>query len=242
MKIFSKTKKSKNFFRLSFLTTSLLTLVVLFFILAMPAFALDTGLEFGRFTGLGSQDIRITIMKIVRIVLGFVGIIAILIILYAGFVWLTSGGNAEKIDTAKRILRNAVIGLIIIFSAFAIVSFIISQLESALGIRGGGGGQPGACENCGHLGAGIIERVYPEPGARNVVRNTNIMVTFKVNMKPDTIIKPDESNPGCASLPCAGQLDSNNVKIYRVNDTETGKLNDNQVTAATQDGKLLSLP
>ena len=193
MKIFSKTKKSKNFFRLSFLTTSLLTLVVLFFILAMPAFALDTGLEFGRFTGLGSQDIRITIMKIIRIVLGFVGIIAILIILYGGFVWLTSGGNAEKVETAKRILRNAVIGLIIIFSAFAIVSFIISQLETALGIGGGGpGGPPSPCENCGHLGSGIIESVYPAPGARNVSRNTNIVVNFKVPMNATTII--DDTN------------------------------------------------
>ncbi|HLC89998.1 MAG TPA: TrbC/VirB2 family protein, partial [Patescibacteria group bacterium] len=193
MKIFSKTKKSKNFFRLSFLTTSLLTLVVLFFILAMPAFALDTGLEFGRFTGLGSQDIRITIMKIIRIVLGFVGIIAILIILYGGFVWLTSGGNAEKVETAKRILRNAVIGLIIIFSAFAIVSFIISQLETALGIGGGGpGGPPSPCENCGHLGSGIIESVYPAPGARNVSRNTNIVVNFKVQMNATTII--DDTN------------------------------------------------
>ena len=236
MENFSKTKSFPQFSNWQ-LTTGVLTLVVLFLVLASPVFALDTGLEFGRLTGLSSQDIRITIMKIIRVILGLVGLTAIIIIMYGGYVWMTSGGNAEKVDTAKRILRNAVIGLIIIFSAFAIVSFIIRQLEFALGIRGGGGGQPGACENCGHLGAGIIERVYPEPGARNVVRNTNIMVTFKVNMKPDTIIKPDESNPGCASLPCAGQLDSNNVKIYRVNDTETGKLNDNQVTAATQDGK-----
>jgi hypothetical protein len=44
---------------------------------------------------------------------------------------MTSAGNPEQIDKAKRILRNAAIGLVIILSAFSIVSFIINALENA---------------------------------------------------------------------------------------------------------------
>src|SRR3989344_4352022 len=100
-------------------TISFLTLVVIFVFGVMPALAqLQTGLEYGTYTGLGTQDIRITIMKIIRIFLGLVGIIAIILIMYGGYVWMTSAGNPEKVEQAKKILRNAAIGLLIIFSAF----------------------------------------------------------------------------------------------------------------------------
>src|SRR3989344_8452589 len=77
--------------------------------LALAA-TIDTGIQFGTYTGLGSEDIRVTIMNVVRVALGFLGVLAILLILYGGFVWMTAGGNAERVDTAKRILVNAVIG------------------------------------------------------------------------------------------------------------------------------------
>ena len=58
-----------------------LALAVIFVFAILPAIALaQFGLEYGTLTGLGSEDLRVTIMKIVRIVLGLVGIIAIIII------------------------------------------------------------------------------------------------------------------------------------------------------------------
>ena len=87
-----------------------LALVVLFLTLAPPVLAIETGLGFGTITGLGTQDIRITIMKIVRIILGFVGVIAISIIIYAGYIWMTSAGNSERIEKAKKILIGAPVG------------------------------------------------------------------------------------------------------------------------------------
>ncbi len=219
-------------------TIVFLTLAVLFLFLAPPVLALDTGLEYGTYTGLGVQDLRISIMKIVRVILGFVGVIAILIILYGGYTWMTSAGNPEKIEKAKKILTNAVIGLVIIFSAFAIVSFIIRALQEATGIFGPppGGGPPAGCENCGHLGSGIIQSVYPEPGARDVARNTKIMVTFKVEMKPETII--DGAPATCsAAVPCSGNLVSNNVLIFPTSQKEAAKLTNAQVRASSNDGK-----
>ena len=68
--------------------------------------------------GLGGQDIRLTIARIIRALLGLLGIIAVGIMLYGGFVYMTAGGNEEKIGTAKKILINGVIGLVIILSSF----------------------------------------------------------------------------------------------------------------------------
>lgn len=80
---------------------------------------------------LGGQDIRITIAKIIRVILGLLGIIAMGIVLYGGFVYMTSGGNEEKVAQAKKIIINGIIGLAIILSAFSIASFIINSLAGA---------------------------------------------------------------------------------------------------------------
>lgn len=81
--------------------------------------------------GLPDTDIRITIARIVRIALGLLGIVALCLMIYAGFVWMTAAGNEDRIAEAKKILINATIGLIIILSAYAIVSFVMSKLVEA---------------------------------------------------------------------------------------------------------------
>ena len=109
--------------------------VALFALTVMPALAqpLETGINYGTFTGLGTKDLREGVMAIVRILLGFLGIIAIIIMLYGGFVWMTSAGNEEKVGQAKKIITSGIIGLIIIFVSFAIAQFVITQLITATG-------------------------------------------------------------------------------------------------------------
>lgn len=82
--------------------------------------------------GTGGTDIRVFIVNIVRFFLTFVGIIAVIMIMYGGFIWMTSAGDASKVDRAKRILISASIGLIITLSAFAIVTFVINTTSGAL--------------------------------------------------------------------------------------------------------------
>lgn len=113
---------------------TIMTLGVIFALTAVPALAdLDVGLDYGTYTGLGTKDIREGVMAIVQALLGFLGIIAIIIILYGGFVWLTSAGNEEKVSQAKKIITSGIIGLIIIFVSYAIASFVITQLMEATG-------------------------------------------------------------------------------------------------------------
>ena len=106
---------------------------------AASVFAQDAQLNFGlkpvaEGTGLGGQDIRITIAKIIRAVLGLLGIIALGVMLYGGFMYMTSAGEEEKILTAKKALTNGVIGLVIILSSLALVQFILNKLGEATGM------------------------------------------------------------------------------------------------------------
>ncbi|MBI4090881.1 MAG: hypothetical protein HY422_02555 [Candidatus Komeilibacteria bacterium] len=84
------------------------------------------------FAGFSSQDIKTTIENIVRIIVGFLGIITIIIILAGGFKWMTSGGNEDKISEAKKLISAGVVGLVVVLAAYAISSFVINSLTGAV--------------------------------------------------------------------------------------------------------------
>jgi hypothetical protein len=77
-------------------------------------------------------DPKVIIANIVRIILGFLGFIFILLVLYSGFRWMTSEGNEKTIDAAKSTIRSATIGLVLVLTGFAIASFISSNLQRAV--------------------------------------------------------------------------------------------------------------
>lgn len=89
------------------------------------------GMEYGKATGLGEADVRFTTARIISAALGLLGTVALVLILYAGFMWMTAGGDDEKTGSAKKILYAAVIGLIIILAAYSITRFVMSQLFKA---------------------------------------------------------------------------------------------------------------
>lgn len=82
-------------------------------------------------TGLGEQDPRIIAASVINVLLGFLGIIAVVLIIYAGFLWMTAAGNEDQITKAKNLMVAAVIGLVIILAAFAIANFVLNQLVRA---------------------------------------------------------------------------------------------------------------
>ncbi len=73
-------------------------------------------------------DIPTFLGKILGSVLGFTGTIFFVLMIVAGLIWMTSAGNDERVKHAKQILIAAVIGLIIVMSAYAITSFIGTNL------------------------------------------------------------------------------------------------------------------
>lgn len=76
---------------------------------------------------LGSADLKETVLNIITFVLGLLGLIAVIMILYGGFVWLTAGGNEDKVGSAKKIISAAIVGLIVILLSWAIVTFVVNS-------------------------------------------------------------------------------------------------------------------
>lgn len=240
----------KKFFQPQSGTALKIATVAIFIIVTVAVFVMFYGRVFAQAslgieaigsTGLGTRDLKDLIMTVVQILLGFLGIVAVIIILYGGYLYMTSEGEPDKIDKAKKVIINAVIGLAIILSAFAIVTYVINRLQEITQEEAGPSG-PGTTINGGALGGGVLEAVYPEPGANNVSRNTLIMVMFNEEMNAETII--NQTNPvGCLNVPpnvtcgiIAGDNDNPNVKV--INQTESGGfLNADQVIVMTSDNK-----
>ena len=68
------------------------------------------------------------VVFLVRAVLGFMGLVFLVLIIYAGIKWMTSGGNSPTIEDAKKIITNAVIGLAIVAFSFAITQFVFNVI------------------------------------------------------------------------------------------------------------------
>mgnify|MGYP001592247399 CR=1 FL=1 len=88
---------------------------------------------FGQDTGMSSTDPRVIAARLIKMAMGFVGIIVLIMILGSGLMFMTAGGDEEKTSQAKRTFFNAIIGLIIILSAYSIVTFVLNALTTASG-------------------------------------------------------------------------------------------------------------
>jgi|SRR3989338_3039906 len=79
-------------------------------------------------TQIGTGDIATDVGTIVNYFLTFTGIIAVLFIVYGGFLYITSAGDPEKAKKGKTILIYSIIGIVIIVLAFSVVNSVIANL------------------------------------------------------------------------------------------------------------------
>ena len=135
----------KGFFIIAVLPTA-------YYLLLVSHSALAQGIDLPTVSNLSTKPLADTAVSIINAFLGLVGIIALGIFVYGGYLWMFSAGDPKKLLLAKKVLISAVIGLIIILSSWAIVNFIIN------GATGGGGG-----------GGPVVVAPPPLPGASNFV-------------------------------------------------------------------------
>lgn len=81
---------------------------------------------------LGTKEVRNIVYGIINIALGFLAIIATLVILLGGYRMLTSGGDADKTQAARSQIVGGIIGLLIILAAYIISRFILSSLQGQI--------------------------------------------------------------------------------------------------------------
>jgi len=76
----------------------------------------------------GQASLPETIGSLINIALGFVGILLLVYVLFAGFKWMTAGGDTKKVEEAQTMIKNAIIGLLIVIASFAISSYVLDSL------------------------------------------------------------------------------------------------------------------
>ncbi len=84
----------------------------------------DNPAEVAAATG-GESSLRQLVLRLVNYFLTFLGIIAVIMVIYGGFTYVTAAGNDDAVGNAKNIIMYALIGIIIILLSFALVNTVL---------------------------------------------------------------------------------------------------------------------
>ncbi len=143
--------------------------------------------SFAESAGLGTGNIVLVISRVIRVIIGFLGVVAVGFVLYGGFLWMSSKGEVAKVDKARKVLVNAFIGLAIVLSSFAIASFIISKLTEAIGgtIEGGGGGGGDYDDILDPATTFVLQSANTE--CAYALRNFQLQFSFSQNVSSTTV-------------------------------------------------------
>jgi hypothetical protein len=77
---------------------------------------------------ISAKSPQLLIGQIINIILGVVGSIALIMFIYGGFIWLTSGGSAENVKKGMNIIVWSVLGLAVIFLSYGLVKYLILNI------------------------------------------------------------------------------------------------------------------
>lgn len=91
----------------------------------------DPGHNVARNTALGDAQPVEVVAGIINWVLGILAILALVLVIYAGFLWMLSRGNEEEVTKAKDILEGALFGLVIILASYGITQWVFENLVNA---------------------------------------------------------------------------------------------------------------
>lgn len=122
----------KNFVSLFLLGIFLLAIFLVGPVLAQSGFTDDMNAQLGAAAGESGagfgapKDPREIVATTIRILLGLLGTIFLCLTLYAGYLWMTAGGNEDEVTKAKTLLTQAVIGLMVILMSYAITIFVFN--------------------------------------------------------------------------------------------------------------------
>lgn len=130
----------KKYFKKNYLTLFLLLANFYFAVIAQAAAKQEmgeqlrkAGFSWGGSVPSGPTSLTGIVATVIQAFLGLLGIIFLILIIYAGYNWMTAQGDEEKVSKAKDTIQRAVIGVIIIIVAYAITFFVFSNLPGGDG-------------------------------------------------------------------------------------------------------------
>lgn len=150
--------------------------------------------------GLGNADLKEVIYNIIRWALGILTLVAVVYMMYGGYVWLTAAGNEQRVEKAKQIILQAAIGLVIVLLAWAIVFFVAKTVFNGT-TASGPGGPGGGCVNINNCPGGqltsfdatAVNTCAVPVGYQDVPRSSAVSITFNTDIK--TSITAPSMNP-----------------------------------------------
>jgi len=128
--MFIKFIKNKKIIALIFLFSLSLSAISTMPALARPEIGMDRvkNIDLAE----SDADPRDIMINVIKYFMTFLGIIAVCMILYGGYMWMIAAGNEDKVTKAKQIIVAGLIGMIIILSAYMIVDFILDTSSTLL--------------------------------------------------------------------------------------------------------------
>lgn len=76
----------------------------------------------------GETDPATILGRLIGALIGFVGALLFFYMLYGGFLWMTAGGAKEKVQSAQQVIKNAIIGIVIVALSYAISNYVIENI------------------------------------------------------------------------------------------------------------------
>lgn len=113
-----------------------LTAALLMLSLAIPSTAFAQGIKSalpnlyksGERLGGAESDLPTLVGSIINAALSMVGLIFLVLMVYAGFLWMTASGEESQVEKAQDIIKGSIIGIVVVVSAYAITAFVTSRL------------------------------------------------------------------------------------------------------------------
>ena len=120
--------KNKSKMIKKLLLSSVLTIAALTLFTALPEAMAQTFIDPSDNPAGTEGDFRVIVLTIIQYFLGFLGLLAVIMVIYGGVTYTSSAGNDEAVQKAKKIIMYSVIGIIVIFLAFALVNTVIASI------------------------------------------------------------------------------------------------------------------
>jgi len=83
------------------------------------------------------RELYMVLAVIIKTFLSLLGMFFMALSIYAGFIWMNAKGDTTRVTKAKDILQHALIGIAIVFGAYAITYFVVSMIAKEVTIGSG---------------------------------------------------------------------------------------------------------
>lgn len=80
----------------------------------------------------GGTDLVTIIAGLVNVALGMLGVLFLVLLIWAGFIWMNAQGDEGKVEDAKNRILQSIIGLLIVLASYAISYFVVSSIQTAV--------------------------------------------------------------------------------------------------------------